>query len=82
MHLYKNIHLDILKNCQICKKYISNTIFTYENIYRCINTNFRYSLHLIKKIIIELVTEYHIQCCSESRRDICQRKEIMYKGNR
>ena len=45
----KNIHLDILKNCQICKKYILNTIFTYENIYRCINTNFTYSLHIIQK---------------------------------
>ena len=38
------------KNCYICKKYISNTIFTYENIYRCININFTYSLHAIKKL--------------------------------
>ena len=37
-----------IKNCQICKKYILNTIFIYENIYRCINTNFTYSLHVIQ----------------------------------
>ena len=30
---------------------------------------------LYKAIIIELLTQYHIQCCSESRRDICQTKE-------
>ena len=30
---------------------------------------------LYKAIIIELLTEYHIQCCNESRRDMCQTKE-------
>ena len=39
----------IKKNCQICKKYILNIIFIYENIYRCINANLTYSLHVIKK---------------------------------
>ena len=70
------------KNYQICKKYMSNSILTYENIHRCINTNFTYSLHVIKKIIIEFVTEYHIQCCSEFGRRIFERKESIYKGNR
>ena len=86
--LHKNAFVEkypsghIKNNCQICQKYISNTIFTFENIYRCINTNFTYSLHVIKKIIIELVTEYHMQCCSESRKHICERQENMYKGKR
>ena len=48
-------------------------------MYRCINTNFTYSLHVIKKIIIEFVTEYHKQCCSESGRHIFERKESIYK---
>ena len=41
---------------------------------------YQYKFHIeftcyTKKIIIELLTEYHLQCCSQSRRDICQTKE-------
>ena len=36
---------------------------------------------LYKTIIIELLTEYHIHCCSESRRDTCETKECKWKGN-
>ena len=60
---------------------MSNMIFTYENIDRCINTNLTYSLHFIK-IIIKFVTEYHIQCCSESRRHIYDKKDNIYTPNR
>ena len=50
--------------------------FSHMKIYIDVSIQISHIVYMLyKTIIIELLTEYHIQCCSESRRDICQTKE-------
>ena len=82
MHLDKNIHLNILKKLSYVRN-IYRIPFSHMKIYIDVSIQISHIVYMLyKTIIIELLTEYHIQCCSESGRDICQRKESMYKGNR
>ena len=74
--MYKNIHLDILKKLSDMQEIYNRIPFSHMKIYIDVSIQISHLVYMLyKTIIIELLTEYHIQCCSDCRRDICQTKE-------
>ena len=44
--------------------------FSHTNIYIDMHTCYRYTSYVIRKLKVEFVRQYDMQCCSESTRNI------------
>ena len=80
--LHKNAFVEKYPSGHIQKivRYVRNIYqipFSHMKTYIDVSIQISHIVYMPQKIIIELETEYHIQCCSESGRHTCERKERM-----